>query len=112
MADDVETAQRDKPLDIGERADVKTRNKAIGARERELRETVAAIMSHKNGRSFMWWLLSECHIFQTSFSSNGLTMAFKDGERNAGLLVLALVNRACPERYVEMMKENTEASYG
>jgi hypothetical protein len=51
----------------------------------------AATFGTPNGRRVLWDLLSKCHVFQPSFKpgqSPEMT-AFREGERNIGLQVMA-----------------------
>ncbi len=75
-------------------------------RERELND-VAFVMSSKEGRRFFDRYQKLCHAHETSFTGNNSTF-FNEGERNIGLRMLADVNEACPELYIELMKEKLE----
>ncbi len=66
-------------------------------------------MSNKQGRRFMWRLLSRAGVYQSSFNTNNAVMAFNEGNRNAGLQQLNEIMEACPERYTEMLAEQKEA---
>jgi hypothetical protein len=55
-------------------------------------------------------LLEQCHVFQTSFSTNALSMAAAEGERNIGLILLGEIMAACPAEYVRMMEERNARS--
>ena len=63
------------------------------------------LMSLPQGRRFMWRLLERAGVFRSSFSLNGLEMAHNEGNRNAGLHLLADIQELCPERYTQMLKE-------
>jgi hypothetical protein len=60
-------------------------------------------------RRFVWRQLDKAGVFRTSFSTNGLEMAFKEGNRNLGVQLLAEINEHCPERYVQMTKEQKKS---
>jgi hypothetical protein len=62
-------------------------------------------MGSQAGRGWMFELLAGCHVYETSFSTNALSMAYHEGERNVGLKLVAALAVACPERYLEMMRE-------
>lgn len=72
-------------------------------RERELMD-VEYVMGSKEGRRFVDRYLRIAHVHTTSFTGNNTTF-FNEGERNIGLRLLADVNEACPELYIEMQKE-------
>jgi hypothetical protein len=96
----------DTPVDLGDKAHVTERNKKI-KRDTTLRaNTVTAIMSHKNGREFMFWLLSICKVNQPTFAPNALIMAHNAGEQNIGAQLLAeLTTRENIDYYFQMLKE-------
>jgi hypothetical protein len=53
-------------------------------------------------------LLETCHIFSTSFSDVDLRMAFMEGQREIGLRLLMDIMGACPDHYIQMMRESNE----
>ncbi len=73
------------------------------ARDQELAE-VRWLMKAAQGRSFMWGLLSKAGVFRTSFTGNSETF-FREGQRNIGLMMMDLINEACPEQYTVMVNE-------
>lgn len=73
-------------------------------RERRAKERAQAdirfVMSSKEGRRVMWRLLCDCGVFNTSFTiPNGLTLAFNEGNRNAGLRLLTMLQECCLEEF-------------
>jgi hypothetical protein len=48
---------------------------------------------------------ASCHVFQSSFTTNALAMAFSEGERNVGLLITNDLITASPDNYLLMLKE-------
>lgn len=103
MSDDAE-----KPYDAGDPQQVRERRRQGRLREREEGSAVQALLSSREGRDWMHSLLEQCHVFTTSFSSDPLQMAFSEGERNIGLQLIAVIMRACPHRYNEMMQEASD----
>lgn len=63
------------------------------------------MMDGRDFRAFVWGLLAQTHVFETSFDPCPHVTAFREGERNVGLAVLDRVNRLCPERYRTMAAE-------
>jgi hypothetical protein len=57
------------------------------------------------GRGYVYDLLASCHVFQSSFATNALAMAFNEGERNVGLLITNDLITASPDNYLLMLKE-------
>lgn len=75
-------------------------------------EDLKFVMSHQQGRRLMWRLLSKAGVYRTSFSQNGLEMAFREGQRNLGLFLQAEILDACPDRHQQMLKESRDARPG
>lgn len=63
------------------------------------------LMSSKRGRRIVWRQLDAAGIFRTSFSTNAMSMAFAEGNRNYGLKLLGIVHIVCPELYPVMVRE-------
>lgn len=68
-------------------------------------DTLRQLLGVKQGRAWLFRLLTSCHIFQTSFDNDALRMAFREGERNVGLRLLAESQSADPDLFALMMKE-------
>lgn len=68
------------------------------------------LMSSKRGRRIVWRQLDRAGVFRSSFNTNAMTMAFAEGNRNEGLRTIAMITEHCPDRYMNMVKENTNAS--
>lgn len=79
--------------------------KVKNRRDREIND-LSVVLSDPHGRRFIWRILSECGVFQTSFSPDSNQMYFNEGERNVGLKIFSEVNEVSPEAYLKMMKEN------
>lgn len=93
-------------LDLSEPKDVKTRNERV-KREITSRATVLnAVLQHREGRKFVYWLLEISHVNENAFQSNALAMAHKTGAQNVGQQLLAELT--IPENidlYFQMLKE-------
>lgn len=63
------------------------------------------LMSEEKGRRIVWRLLERAGVFRTSFNSDASVMAFREGTRNEGLRVLGQIHALCPDRYIEMVRE-------
>jgi len=95
------------PVDVAEQGDVQTRNRSLKDRQREQDAAIAAFMSHKQGRAWVWDLLSACGLYRVSARAGDPHMTyFHEGERNVGLRVLAQLQRTCPEHYKTMTEEH------
>ena len=98
------------PYDPTNRRDVKTAQKQAKVQEQQRKEDVNGIMSVEPGRKWMCELLEHCHIFSTSYSDVTARMAFMEGQREVGILLLTDIMGACPDQYVLMMRERNERS--
>lgn len=72
-------------------------------RKQEL-DDLRELLSTRHGRRIMWRLLAEAGVYRTTFRTSA-EMAFLEGKRALGLTFLHDIQEACPERYVEMLKE-------
>lgn len=83
---------------------------AEATRQQRLREEsdFKFIMGSKQGRRFMWRLLALTHVHHTPFTGQRETTDFRCGEQNVGMQLLAEIHGLCPERYVEMVKEQQQ----
>jgi len=97
-------------FNAGNRKDVREAEKHRKTWDQQQREIMVGIMSLAPGRRWMCDLLEHCHVFGTSFSLNGLGMAFNEGQREIGLRLILAINEACPDQYVTMMRERNERS--
>ena len=62
------------------------------------------LMDDKRGRRIMWRLLERTGVFRSSFTGNSETF-FLEGQRNVGLMLMAQIHDACPEKYTAMLEE-------
>ena len=79
--------------------------KAARARQAQDDTVVQSLMSSEAGRGWVRNLLDACGIFRSTFTGEALQSAFNEGQRNVGLRILADVMRACPDAYIQMMRE-------
>lgn len=82
-------------------------DKSQKERRREELEDISWLMSHAQGRRFMWRLLSSAGVFHSSFTGDETTY-FKEGCRAVGLKFFADVQEEAPEMYVTMQREANE----
>ncbi|HGM6983307.1 TPA: hypothetical protein ACKQD1_004310 [Serratia marcescens] len=78
-------------------------------------EDVKQVMSTEIGRRFIWGLLTQAGVFQTTFRTDTNTTMFLEGNRNAGLALFNDVFGSCPDLYLKMAAEaekDREANYG
>lgn len=92
-------------LDTSDRKSVRAAEKAAARTDRERGEVVTALMATQPGRKYVWDKLGEAGIFHSVFSTEPLQMAFNEGQRNQGLLLLNEVIQWCPEQFIQAMRE-------
>lgn len=92
--------------DIGDRKGVEGRKRDARLKDRERRDVLREVLQSPAGREWLWDLLEFCHIYGSSFATNALVMAQREGERNVGLKVLADAMAAAPDKYLEMVQEH------
>ena len=68
------------------------------------------VLATKDGRRFLWNLVTECGVFVCSFDGSSRTF-FREGERNVGLKIIARLNAADPNWYGTMVKESQGGDY-
>lgn len=61
------------------------------------------LMADPRGVRFMRRLLERSGVFRSSFTGDPHSTAFREGERNIGLGLIALVSEDCPERLAALM---------
>lgn len=97
-----------KPPAVTNAADPKQVRRAAQAERRaeiERRADLREVLRSRSGRRFLWTLLSECGLFESSFSSDLALMAHKEGERNVGLRLFADLNNVDVGIYHQMALE-------
>ena len=92
-------------FNAGDRGHVRLAEKQARLDERAKREVVGDLMAYGQGRQYIWELLSRAHVFTSSFAHDTVAMAFNEGERNMGLIVLGDIMAFCPEQFHVMMRE-------
>jgi hypothetical protein len=65
------------------------------------------LMQSKRGRRIVNRLLARAGVFQLSFNTNAMTMAFNEGRRNEGLAITATLMTHCPAQYTQMLEEHS-----
>lgn len=97
------------PFDLHEQQEAKAQADDAARLQRQVEvDDLKFVMGHKQGRRFVWRQLHSYGVFRSSFSTDPVVMAFNEGGRNHGLKLIAEIHQHCPERYAEMMKEQTE----
>lgn len=98
--------------DSGDAKSVRDRAKGAKRVDTQRRETLIAILSHENGRDWLYSVLERCGIYQTPFSTDALLMAHRVGEQNIGRELLAAIVAADSKAYMRMLEEQQEKEDG
>jgi len=84
----------------------KSNNRRAKAREELRKRFMGGLMATREGREWVWDLLSRGHVYSTSYVPGDTTaMAFKEGERNIALYVLSQIP---PDAFKVMLEESSE----
>lgn len=70
--------------------------------QNRLTMAVRSLLGTEQGKEFLWWLLGQTHVFQSSFTGNSATY-FLEGERNVGLKVYNQLMAADPRALQELI---------
>lgn len=73
-------------------------------RQNEL-EDIRKIMTSRSGRRFMWRMLEIAGVFHASFNPDALIMAYNEGTRKQGLVLLADIMAIELDKYILMANE-------
>lgn len=66
------------------------------------RETFKSVFSTHQGRRLMSSIIDYCGVYSSTFSPDHSVMAFQEGKRSVGLMVLGLIE--CIDNGVEMLQ--------
>ena len=83
----------------------KQRKKAARTRADRLK-FIEAAMQHEQGRAWFYDILLFCKVFQGPYDPDPYRTAFLCGEQNIGLRILADLQDAAPDNYLQMIREN------
>jgi hypothetical protein len=84
---------------------VRTREKRARRARQRYDTDFRWLMGDARGRRLVWHWLAAARIYESSMGPSPEATAFNEGRRNAGLVLLADVNRICPADYATMMVE-------
>lgn len=76
-------------------------------REHQLSDDFRGIMATDGGRRFVWFMLQEFGAFKAMPIESHAQMAYMEGRRNVGLMLISKIQTDCPEKYQVMINENT-----
>jgi len=70
---------------------------------------IQSLMETEFGRRIVWRLLSQiCGVFDATFSSDALVMAWKEGQREVGLRLIEEIQKYAPHDYARMIGERMQ----
>jgi hypothetical protein len=79
----------------------------VALRDEAERKGLQLIMGAWESRVVVWRFLFDCHMLEPSFVIGAPDhTAFREGERAAGLRLLAALQRHAPDHYAQMVREN------
>ncbi len=85
---------------------VKKARKDAAQQEAMRLDVIRGVMQTAAGRIWIYGFLDRCHCFATSFVQGAPdSSAFREGERNIGLQLLADVQSSAPDLYLLMIRE-------
>lgn len=85
-----DSAETTPDLNIADPVKVRGRNNRLKAREELRLRLISDFLGNKDGREWMYELLSDCHIYHPSHvPGDPYSTAFREGERNIGLRILS-----------------------
>lgn len=101
--------QEHDPFDIARQAATEAERSDAAVLVAEIeRSDTEWLMGDERGRRIARGLLAKAGVWRSSFSSDSLLMAFREGARSHGLELLARIDRHTPEKYQLMLQEGKE----
>lgn len=101
--------QEHDPFDIAGQAAIEAGRSDAAALASEIeRSDIEWLMNDERGRRIARGLLIKSGIWHSSFDTNALLMAFREGARSSGLELLARIDRHTPDKYQLMLQEGKE----
>ena len=94
------------PFNAADRKAIRAAEKAAKLVDDNNRTVITAVMNTAPGRRYLWDKLAAAHVFATTFSTDPVQMAFNEGQRNQGLLLLNDIMEWCPDQFILAMRES------
>lgn len=76
--------------------------------EDAFKESLLRVLDTRDGKIVFNKLFNDCSLFSSSFDTNALAMANREGKKTFGLTVLTYIMTYCPERYSSIRKISDE----
>ena len=93
-------------MDTGDFKDVKKKKTKAQLAHLKNTEELRKLLEDKKMRDFLWRLLEQCKVYHTTFTGEGPTTFFNEGQRQVGLWVLNEVFDSDVRVYALMQTEN------
>ena len=93
-------------MDTGDVKDVKKKKTKAQLRRLKENEWLKDILSRPGGRDFIWRLLTQCGVYDTSFTGDAPHTFFNEGKRQIGLWVLTEIDEADNRSILLIHEEN------
>ncbi len=97
---------KDEPYDTSDPEQVNKAKKRASRKREDRLKFVAAAMQHPEGRAWFYDQLVFCKVFSTPYTENPYDTAFRCGQANIGLRILADIQDAASKEYLLMIEEN------
>lgn len=73
-----------------------------------LLDDLKEVLKTNQGKNVMWWVLSQCGIYDTNFSDEDRKTNFLLGKRDIGLGIIGLMHDADPTMYAKLQLEKAD----
>ena len=67
-----------------------------------LKLAVKRLLKTSDGRAFIWYVLSLCELYSSTFTGNSTTF-YREGKRDIGLEILRLLEEVDPTAYPRLI---------
>lgn len=109
MAEDVDDIDESNgSFNASDPVQVAGKRRAAGRKKKADEDVVYTLMSTQAGRAWIYSLLSDCHCFSTSFTGEALSSAFREGERNVGNRLTAMLLKTASKEFILMLEEHNK----
>ena len=98
----------DEALNLSDPKSVRKAKAKASLRADERRQVTVELLSTKQGREWLWAILSDCYTMNARIvlSGSDYENGFNNGEREVGLRLQRLLCRADPEKFGLLVREN------
>lgn len=72
---------------------------------------LGTLLQDEGMRDFLWRVLSQCHIFQSTYQKNFGDMALLEGKRQIGLWLLSEICAADPQAEIAMKQKANRLAF-